>query len=228
MKRTKIGKRFYGTIAIALLLVSSFLITFYVFVKQQSLDHSLTVAVANNRASDVLKLLEAGADPNTPQSAPDLSPKTFFRVLLRHLRSNRPIRSTTLLHKAAAWRRPDKNKELKQEFSERHESAIIIEALLNHGAKVNAQDEIGATPMTLAVSYRKTEAVWSLVMHHANIDLQDDRGFCVSQWLCIVGWEYPVLGGGGRSEMRNLIDTAQHAPPGTKMPAQFLPHEWTL
>lgn len=109
-------------------------------------DTALHLAAAGYRVEIINLLLEAGADPNSAQN---------------HRRSG-PLHYAADGYKGSQWN-PERQVE-------------TIQTLLEAGAKINAQDKNGATPLHRAVRTRSAEAVKFLLKKGGEAKLKNKSG----------------------------------------------------
>jgi len=58
----------------------------------------------------------------------------------------------------------------------------VLQLLLTHGAKIEAKNIIGQTPLFSAVIHNNPEGVKILIEHGANVNVQQDRGWTPLHW----------------------------------------------
>lgn len=142
--------------------------------KQQKVNQMLITAISENNSQAVAASLEAGANPNafvTDTPLPSLW--TFFQTYWRLHRHNvSPSRTPIFRVQPYALDRggpyhvmdfPSKN-------------VKILKLLLDYGADINAQDELGCTELMHAVAYNETEEFLFLVKRKASVQIKDKQG----------------------------------------------------
>jgi len=112
-----------------------------------------------------LAALTEGADPNARDELPQHL--SLWRLILDELRGKRHAPSTAPTALIMAL-----------EGSAPHHpvNPTLVKALLDHGAKVNAQDSNGATPLLLAVHKGYTTTAQMLLAHGADANRPDASG----------------------------------------------------
>ncbi|CCW35135.1 ankyrin repeat-containing protein [Chthonomonas calidirosea] len=135
-------------------------------------DRSLAVAIERGDNAMLLRLLNAGADPNFPldYENPKPTPATYLKNALHGpLRAPR-VPVTTPLMLAVIHKRPD-----------------MVEELLAHGAFVDARDEYRFTPLFMALSLHQHAIVRLLLVHGADPNAQNDLDIPPIAWAIEVG-----------------------------------------
>jgi len=126
-----------------------------------------------------IALVNAGADPNTPYKAARIP--SLLEFVTKWLQpEDRPITNwpTSDTHSAfmIACGAPWNNDEAIMAQSIRTDVARLVEAMLSHGANVNAKMEGGWTPLMWAVTNNYTQTVDVLLKQGACVNVPDDEG----------------------------------------------------
>lgn len=135
--------------------------------RQQRLDHALVVAVEENKSSDALRLLSAGANPNAFEPLEDARPRSLRDYLGEYLDRLRH-RSKPKLEDVYA-RRP-------LQIAIEKENPVIVEALLNRGASFSILAPSFAffsNPVRWAMQSRYLHLIPKLVKSGAKVDVGD-------------------------------------------------------
>ncbi len=128
-------------------------------------DHQLLVAIQHNDAPAVLALLRQGADPNARDRKPS---RTLWEYLNSLWHPGKPTTELDALHLAIwPWRRED------GPYWRSAGNPVIVEALVTHGAALNARDSRGFTPLMAAIADGKNPCAWLLLAHGAEVNGQD-------------------------------------------------------
>ena len=123
-----------------------------------------------------LALVNAGADPNTRQTP---LPAPAFTSLINHLLHPSPPRANTtptaLL--LACGYDIDQPEYADLSIQPPHEDVRLVQAMLAHGANVNAQNTNKSTALHLAVMCNRLNTVELLLQHGTNVNAQDNEGW---------------------------------------------------
>lgn len=153
-------------------------------VRQERLNRALIAAIQDRNAASVVTLLEEGADPNT--FAVDAKEPSFWQRFLACLRA-KPVSIPT--GETALWLA------IQTDIGPGEADPAIVKALIAKGANVNAQDELGRTPLLSAyhpcensdcMSLPINDAIKPLLIEAgADVNLPDEQGHTVLQFACL-------------------------------------------
>ena len=140
-------------------------------IRQQELNQALITAITLTDVNSAQDLLNQGADPDacdTPQQAISL-----WRFLRDRFRSMDGVHNGTpalaLAVSAVQW--PGKDIEGKAK------AAVIVKALLDHGAHIDVKDSQGEDMINLAVEpYHNSHLLRMLLRHRGNVKYSGRRG----------------------------------------------------
>jgi ankyrin repeat protein len=144
--------------------------------RQQRLNRALIAAILHADTPAALSLLDAGADPNT-HLEPD-SPRSAWQLLLDRVRGRRPppnASDTALLMVMDSLVKQRDRRGLNAQGIPL-ENAVLVRALLDKGANVNARNEIGETALCQAAGWDYAETVQILLAHHADVNIPELGG----------------------------------------------------
>jgi ankyrin repeat protein len=136
--------------------------------RQDALDQRMILALLHHNDNQALSLVKQGAGPDTrdiPSKAPSL--KEWADRLLH----NSDV-STALMIACGAPSK-DENNQDRQHITD---AADLVEAMLQHGAKINVRDQYGWTPLMWAVGGHHVNIVRVLLNHGADAHLADKNG----------------------------------------------------
>jgi hypothetical protein len=143
--------------------------------QQYAFNRQLIAALLKGDTKQALVLVNVGADPNT-RCSPIPAP-TFSQLLKQLLHHTPPPVSPTptalMLACGAYW--PDPPNDALQGIT-RHENLPLIEAMLAHGANVNARRVEQVTVLHDAVSRHRLPTLELLLQHGAEVNVQDKAG----------------------------------------------------
>src|SRR5690349_12697348 len=133
-----------ATLLLLALLVGGMGWLIYAPVRQERLNRALIAAIKKNDTKVALALLADGADPNAREVPPQHL--SFWRLLWDRLRGKRfaPSTAPTALLVACALRGEEDTRR-----PPAFDNGPMVQALLEHGAKIDAKDEQGRTPLQL-------------------------------------------------------------------------------
>jgi len=136
--------------------------TVYTPIRQERLNRALIAAIKQNDTKQTLSLLAEGANPNVRDEPPQHL--SLWRLLLDTLRGKRPAPSTapTALLLACSWYP--------------HDNPLLVKALLDRGAQIEAKENDGATPLLIAVILNKVQVSRLLIARGANVNVIDRSG----------------------------------------------------
>jgi hypothetical protein len=143
--------------------------------RQQRRNRALIAAILHADTPAALVLLDAGADPNTHLD-PD-PPRSAWQLLLDRIRGRRPppnTSDTALLLVMDCL--PERDRRGSDEFGAPLEKVVLVRALLDNGADVNAESEDGETPLLQATHWRYFATTMVLLAHQADVNAADDKG----------------------------------------------------
>ena len=175
IKRAKTFRRLSLLLVLSLLGIAAVRVS--LTVRKESLNRTLVAVIkTRNRAATVTDLLSKGADPNTRDLPIDRrSPwkQLWDRVLGRTLPT--PHQSTVL---EVALACPSNHNWSNEDFS-------VVKTLLDAGAKVDAADENGQTPLIFAAKVSPLENVKLLLERGAHINAQENRGMTALHYAVV-------------------------------------------
>jgi hypothetical protein len=144
--------------------------------RQYALNRQLIAALVNDNNQQALALVNSGADPNTPYQP--LPMPTFMQLLKRLFHRGAPPANHRLtafqMACGAFW--PGRVF-FHIEGQQNHlDAPQLAEAMLRHGANVNARDDAGLTPLHCAISYDRPNTASTLLQFGADVNGKDDTG----------------------------------------------------
>lgn len=120
---------------------------------QQIRDQALLAAIKRGDRAGVLRLLDSGADPNVRS---DTSvPLSLWDMVALFSRRQPLAQATTSKHSVPALSAYIQQYQNTNVFNVTNEDTVMTEALLRHGAKVDATDYLGQTALGWAVGLRR-------------------------------------------------------------------------
>ena len=162
---------------------------------QQIRDQALLAAIKRGDRAGVLRLLDSGADPNVRS---DMSTPLSFRDMVALFLRRQPLaQATTSKHSVPALSAYIQQYQNTDVFDVTNEDPGITEALLRHGAKVDATDDLGQTALGWAVGLRRNRTARLLL----------DRGADPNA----LGW-YAIPTQISRSGNQERVLLEQHGP----------------
>lgn len=134
---------------------------------QDTKDQALLVAIQNNDAEAALSALKDGADANC-RAYSDSGPVTWRSILARMLGRVSDYDALTALssHLEPVGCGID-------EECDSPENVALTEALVTHGANLNAADKQGDTPLLLAICWNKQATTNLLLKHNPNVNVSN-------------------------------------------------------
>lgn len=157
-------------------------------IHQAELDHNLIEAIKNDDDTRVVSLLDSGANANTTDK-PYTKP-TLQKILNDFWRKMRGIKLTvdTEVYDPAITFVYDRHSieihEVRRLPKNHGYTVRILEALLKHGAKIDAKDSWGSSVLLNSAFFQDAPAVKLLLLHKANpnlIDFGGDTPLCFAQ-----------------------------------------------
>jgi ankyrin repeat protein len=146
--------------------------------RQYTRNRQLIAALMNGDTGRARSLVEQGADPNTPYRPP---PSPSMYELLRRLLRQTPPRDNAsptafMLACGMDWNGPRPGEQPDQK-SDSPDDSPLLQAMLRHGADVNARDENLGSPLIEAVTDDASgQEIELLIQHGAAINAQDIEG----------------------------------------------------
>lgn len=137
---------------------------------QEDLDILLITAIKRNDAEEVVCALQAGADPNAVDDFARTEPPGLLRAY-RKLDSECQFLTVPAIHVLFAWRPAVGRGSV---FPP--ENLPILNALLDAGADIDAQNTYGESPLYLAVAQYKTATMQILLARGADPNLSINGG----------------------------------------------------
>src|SRR5579871_933194 len=140
----------------------------YALAQQDRLNHALIVAIKQNSTKKALALLAAGADPNSRDEPP--KHRSLWWLLLKKLSGKRLTASdahTALLLACSS------NDEMGTDYPD---NPVLVKALLDRGADLEAKDTTQRTPLFRAAARNKTQVCTLLLDRGARVNVADTRG----------------------------------------------------
>jgi ankyrin repeat protein len=143
--------------------------------QQYALNRQLIEVLTHNDTKKALALVNAGADPNT-RAQP--TPAPSFNLLIDQLlhRSPPPVNSSPtalMLACGADWITQQEETDFLVRVKE---NLPLLQAMLAHGANVNAREENNLTALHEAVRAQHLHSAEMLVLHGADINAQNGVG----------------------------------------------------
>ena len=184
MFRSTRTNRLFSGIALAGCLITAF--GFYRHVRQVRLDHKLIRALRHLDSASALDALAEGADANA-RELPETS-LSFFQIL-KNAFVHHPQAPATNAASALLVATDFRWRELDWSGYHAHidmgyvpgnapaQDPRVIASLLEHGADVNAKNEIGLDPLHIAAWAGKSETVRLLLEHGANVNALSDARY---------------------------------------------------
>ena len=163
------------TITVVFLLCGACGVWLHVQKQQYARNQQLIDALAHGDTQTALALVNAGADPNTRQNLQDAPTlRLLLDQLLRHKRSPANSLSTALMMACgdSVVYLPDGSHRI-EVISE---DLPLIQAMLAHGANVNARTENNRTALHSAAGLGRWHTVDLLLQHGAEVNAQDTWG----------------------------------------------------
>jgi ankyrin repeat protein len=155
--------------------------------QQYVLNRQLIAALAHGDDKQALVLVNEGADPNTHTTpTPALSLPELIRQWLH--RSPQPVNASQTAFSlvcGAYWNDTgreenvqERDKRFDEYVAQRHrpDDTHLAQAMLRHGANVNAKDNDGITPLIWATRVHRTNTVSLLLAHGANVNVKNKDG----------------------------------------------------
>jgi ankyrin repeat protein len=140
----------------------------YIQTRQEGLNRALIAAIKRQDTPTALSLLEQGADANAHDESQQ-TPVSWWQLLLDKLHTRHALPPTAPTALLVAFFEPSRNGDYRYHQAD----SLLIEALLNHGADINAQDENGGTALIYAAEFGHVKAVRLLLDHHADVNIKD-------------------------------------------------------
>ena len=142
---------------------------------QYARDRQLIEALQQGHASQAIALVQAGADPNTrlePSPPPSIK-EMLPRILPNHCVPVNDSPTALLLASGPEW------------YTESYvvapltadEQATLVQAMLLHGADVNATSHFNRTALMVATWSRRPRVVTLLLAQGADVNVQDKYGY---------------------------------------------------
>jgi len=139
--------------------------------RQETLNRQLIAALLHKETHKALQIVSEGADPNTPGSRRLPSLRRIWQELRHEPREFSDNPSAFLLACGDPW--IDGDSSLIQDSPDAPE---LVKTMLQHGAKVNARDERGWTPLIWAVWFNHQKTVPQLLAYGADPNLPATDG----------------------------------------------------
>jgi hypothetical protein len=140
--------------------------------RQYALNRQLIDALEHGDTKQALALVNAGADPNTRQfSTPAPTLPELLKQLLHHTPPPDNNSPTAFRMAFGAYWSTTPNQSF--HLISLDENLPLIQAILAHGANVNARDSSNLTVLHDAVAYDQLHTVELLLQHGADINVQD-------------------------------------------------------
>ena len=143
--------------------------------RQYACNRQLIAALIRDDTPAALALVNAGANPNTRSAAPPAPTIQFLLSALLHRSPPTPDDSSTAFQLACGML-VEQYQGLDTDFTPAHEDAGLVQAMLAHGANVNASEPDNATPLHLAAHAGRLRTVELLLRHGANVNAQNFGG----------------------------------------------------
>lgn len=141
--------------------------------RQEALNRQLIAALEDQDTTQALSLVKMGADPNTPYKP---IPSPTLRQLWDYIFHCSPLpvndSPTAFMIACGAWTDDHLDSSIYYK-----DTPQLVEIMLGHGAKVNAQYWIGWTPLMDAMASEKLKTISILLRHKANVNAADREGF---------------------------------------------------
>ena len=145
------------------------------------LDYNLQIAAFKGYPSEILRLLNQGADVNT--SSYDGVTPLMYAAEKGHLMACKVL----VLNGAKLDKKPE-NGITALTSAVRANYLNIAELLIRNGADVNTADVQGVTPLMFAVSYNFYTMTDMLLYYDANISMKDNEGTDALMIACLDGY----------------------------------------
>jgi hypothetical protein len=181
-KSMKRKKRAAWLILLLLLIASPCFVT-YRAVRQEQLNHILTVAIKHNNSSAVLAAIRAGADPNCREYSSTPSP--LWKVWLKRLKGDRNPRDRGDPVLSVAFSLHEQYEDFQPPLVVPYQDTSVIKMLVEAGADCNSVTKDGSTPLLQAVEWTGPETVRLLLDHKAAVNVKDKDG--ITPLLIAVG-----------------------------------------
>jgi ankyrin repeat protein len=143
--------------------------------RQHALDRALIAALVHGDDKQALALVNQGADPNTRYSATPMPLlHEMWKQLLRLSQPASNAGQTAFMIACGAWW---SNDETTMEIQSRRLDALqLVDAMLRHGADLDAKDENGLTPLMWAARFDHRQVTTMLLKHGADVNAPDNDG----------------------------------------------------
>ena len=147
----------------------------YATVRQERLNRALIAAIKQKQTKTALALLDAGADPNSPDKGSLY--RSPWQLLMDKLHGKDPANLFLYVPDDSALQVAVKGKvgflSGQKEF---FDDPALVQALLDRGANVNVRDLDDATPLINAVRLGRVQTVRLLLSHHADPNITYGNG----------------------------------------------------
>jgi hypothetical protein len=180
MSRYRLQRFCFLTSLLLLLLAGGFSLWVRSQQRQYALNRRLITALTQGDDTQALALVNAGAAPNThyhPPPAPSLL-RLWKQLLQRKPPPTDDSPTAFLMASGAEWGEPVNLSEVESVWVIlRTDNAALIQAMLAHGAHINARDKRRRTALHIAARFDHPDTVDVLLAHGADVNAQDDTGY---------------------------------------------------
>jgi uncharacterized protein len=139
--------------------------------RQYALNRQLIAALVKGDDKQALALVNEGADPNTRYKPTPM--RTLPSFMMHFFHRSPPVNNTPtalMIGCGAEWL--DDSAAI-EALPERPDAPQLVEAMLKHGANINAREKDGLTPLQWATMYNRRNTVWVLLEHGADVNVKD-------------------------------------------------------
>jgi len=147
--------------------------------RQEALNRQLIAALVKDDPKQALALVNAGADPNTPLEP--MSPPSLTQLWNHLIHRTEPARNASPSAFFMACGAYTSSADFR--FLGIHtDEPELVETMLQHGARKNAKQYNGMTPLLWSISVRRPKTAGALIEHGVDVNAQVGGGFTALSW----------------------------------------------